>query len=370
MKSSIKTEKIGKLGFGYMRLPRKDNDFDKEQIIKMVDAFFEGGGTYFDTAYGYSGSEVVLGETVIKRYPRERFQIATKMPIEQLGDDLTKEQLFNTSLKRLGTDYIDFYLYHALDATRNKRAKELGLWDYLAELKSKGQIRHLGFSFHSSPEELDEILTNHPQTEFVQLQLNYLDWNKPNVNAHRLYEVARKHDVPIIVMEPLFGGKLASVDSPIAELMNKFNPNASLASWALRYVAQLEGVFVTLSGMSTYAQMTDNVATYKALKPLSEDEQSIINEAVNILTSVPCIECTGCDYCKDCPAKIRIPILIRIYNDYLVHKTTTNLDGTYDWITESSGKAQDCTACGICEAACPQKLEIIDTMTEISKLFD
>jgi hypothetical protein len=370
MGGSIKTEKIGKLGFGYMRLPRKDNDFDKEQIIRMADTFLDGGGTYFDTAYGYTGSEVVLGETVIKRYPREKFQIATKMPIEQLGDNLTKEQLFDTSLERLGTDYIDFYLFHALDAHRNKRAKELGLWEFLAGQKSKGLIRHLGFSFHSSAEELDEILTNHPQVEFVQLQLNYLDWNKPNVQAHRLYEIARKHDVPVIVMEPLFGGKLASVDSPIAKPMKEFDPNASLASWALRYVAQLEGVFVTLSGMSTYEQMTDNVATYKALKPLSDEEQSIIDEAVRILNSVPCIECTGCDYCKDCPAKIRIPVLIRIYNDYLVHKTTTNLDGTYDWITETSGKARDCTACGICEKACPQKLDIIGTMKKISKLFD
>jgi len=370
MGSSIQTDKIGKLGFGYMRLPRLNDEFDEAQINKMADTFLENGGTYFDTAYVYGGSEVALCESVIKRHPRKSYQIATKLPIGMVNKERPMEHFLNTSLERLGTDYIDFYLLHGINAGASKQAEELGIWEYFAKLKSQGIIRHMGFSFHGHPEDLDEILTKHPETEFVMPQLNYDDWNKPKVKASRIYEIAREHDKPLVAMEPLLGGKLASIDSPIAVLMQGANPNVSVASWALRYIAQLDGVFVTLSGMSTVEQMEDNVKTFSDLKPLSEDEMEIIDKAVKILRSVPRIECTSCNYCKDCPSNIPIPSLINLYNDYLIHKTMTNLHGSYGWMTGSRGKARDCTACGACENICPQNLEIIDTLSKLSKMFD
>ncbi|MCL2425736.1 MAG: aldo/keto reductase [Oscillospiraceae bacterium] len=370
MASSINFDKIGKLGFGYMRLPKINGELDTEQVNKMADTFLNNGGTYFDVAYVYDGAEVALRETVIKRHPRESFQVASKLPVGMVNAEKPLEYFFNTSLERLGTDYLDFYLLHGINATSNELCEKLGAWDYLAKLKEQGKIRHMGFSFHGPADDLDVILTKHPETEFVQLQINYWDWDNPKVNGRRLYEIAQKHDVPVIIMEPLLGGKLASEDSPIAELMLKANPKVSIASWALRFIAQLDSVFTTLSGMSTFEQLADNIETYADFKPLNQDELLVIDKAVEILKSVPRIQCTSCDYCKGCPVDIPIPGLLNLYNDYLVHKTTTNLDGTYRWMTGGRVKASDCTACGACEAICPQALEIIDVLGKVSALFD
>ncbi|MDR2590018.1 MAG: aldo/keto reductase [Oscillospiraceae bacterium] len=365
---SIDFDKIGKLGFGYMRLPRINGEFDEVQINKMADMFLESGGTYFDVAYVYDGAEGALRKSVIERYPREKFQVASKLPLGMVNDERTMEDLFNTSLERLGTDYIDFYLLHGINSSDH--GERLGAWDFVADLKAKGKIRHIGFSFHGHPDGLKDIFTKHPEVEFAQLQINYFDWTRPKINAKRLHEIACEFNVPIIIMEPLLGGKLASSDSPIADMFKELDPNVSLASWALRYVAELKGVFVTLSGMSNLEQLEDNIKTYADLKPLSENEHKVIDEAVKLLNSLPRIECTECNYCKDCPQKIRIPLLINLYNDFLVHKTSTNLSGSYNWMTSGFGKAKDCTACGVCEDICPQDLEIIDTMKKISKLFD
>jgi len=370
MASSIQADKIGKLGFGYMRLPYKNGVLDKEQVEKMADRFLESGGTYFDTAYVYDGAEVALRETVIKRHPRESFFVASKLPLGMVNAGRSLEYFLKTSLERLGTDYIDFYLLHGIDSGSNKLAEKYGAWDYLTNLKAQGIIRHLGFSFHGPPEDLNEILSKHPEAEFAQLQINYWDWDNPKVQARRLYEIARKFDVPVIIMEPLLGGKLASEDSPIAGLLRGENPNVSVASWGLRFIKKLDGVLTMLSGMSTYEQLDDNIKTYADLKPLSESELVVINKAVDILRGVPRIQCTSCNYCKDCPANIRIPMIIELYNNYTIHKTTANLDGHYNWLTANSGKARDCTACGACEAICPQKLEIIDTIAKVSKMFD
>jgi len=370
MASSIQTEKIGKLGFGYMRLPRVNGEFDYPQIEKMADTFLSSGGTYFDTAYVYDGAEVALGKSVIKRHPRDSFQIATKLPVGMVSKDRPKEYFLETSLKRLGTDHIDFYLLHGINAGAGKQAEELGLWEYFANLKSQGVIRHMGFSFHGHPNDLDEILTKHPETEFVMCQLNYDDWDKPRAMARRQYEIAGEHNIPMIAMEPLLGGKLASTDSPIAEIFRRENPNASVASWALRFIAQLEGIFLTLSGMSTFEQMEDNIKTFADIKPLSKDEMDTIKKAVSALRGVPHVGCTACGYCKDCPSNLPIPALINLYNDYLIHKTLTNLQGSYNWMTGGRVKASDCTKCGACEDICPQKIEIIDTISKVSALFD
>jgi len=370
MANSIKTEEIGKLGFGYMRLPKINGELDVEQTNKMADTFLSNGGTYFDVAYVYDGAEVALRETVIKRHPRDSFQVASKLPVSMVSKDKPMEHFLNTSLERIGTDYLDFYLLHGIDARGNKLCEDLGAWEYLAKLKDQGIIRHMGFSFHGPADDLDEILTKHPETEFTQLQINYWDWDNPNVNGRRLYEIATKHNVPIIIMEPLLGGKLASKDSPIAELLHNANPKATIASWALRFIAQLDGVFTTLSGMSTFEQLVDNLETYADFKPLNKSELETIDKAVEILKSVPRIQCTECDYCKDCPVNVPIPGLLNLYNSHLVHKTTTNLDGTYNWITNGKAKANECIACGVCEEICPQRLEIVELLGKISALFD
>jgi len=363
--------KIGKLGFGYMRLPRKYGKFDMDQICKMADAFIESGGTYFDTAYVYSGSEEALCESVLKRYPRDKVQIATKMVMGRINSPEQVDEQFKTSLKRLGTDRLDFYLLHSLNAKSSEKAEKMGAWQFHQELKAKGLIKHSGFSFHGPAGDLEEILGKHPETEFVQLQINYFDWDNPEVQSRRLYEIAMKHNKPVIVMEPVKGGLLASDASPGAEVLRSFDPDASITSWALRFVAQLDGILVTLSGMSTYEQTIDNIATYVNLKPLSPDEQAIIDKAVEAISRVPRVACTSCKYCeKGCPSKIAIPELIDIYNNYLVHKTVTNQTGWYKMLTGRGGKAGDCTACRACEETCPQKLEIADTMVKISRVFD
>jgi len=370
MAGSINTDKIGKLGFGYMRLPRVKGEFDFPQIEKMADTFLGGGGTYFDTAFVYDGAEAALGKSVVGRHPRESFQIATKLPVGMINKDRPKEFFLETSLKRLGTDHIDFYLLHGINAAASAQAEELGVWEFFTKLKAQGVISHMGFSFHGHPKDLDEILSKHPETEFVMCQLNYDDWDKPRAMAKRQYEIVRKYNKPLVAMEPLLGGKLASTDSPIAEIFRRENPNASIASWALRFIAQLDGVFLTLSGMSTFEQLEDNIKTFADIKQLSKDEMATIKKAVSALRGVPHVECTSCNYCKDCPSNLPIPALISLYNDYLIHKTLTNLHGSYNWMTGGRVKAGDCTKCGACEDICPQKIEIIDTLAKVSKLFD
>ena len=373
MLNTIDKEKIGKLGFGYMRLPTKNNAFDTGQINKMADVFLENGGTYFDTAFIYDGAEEALRESVIKRYPHDRgkIQIATKLGMRLAGNREQMDAQFNTALERLGTDYIDIYLLHGINAMSSKKAEETGAWEFQRELKVKGLVKHTGFSFHGSPEDLEEILGKHPEVEAVQIQLNYLDWSDPETQSQRLYEISRKYDVPIIVMEPLRGGLLTSANSPIAALLRGADKNASMASWAMRYVAQLEGVLVILSGMSSLEQMTDNISTFADIKPLTADEKATIGKAVEILNSVPRINCTSCRYCvNDCPSKIQIPLLIDIYNDYTIHNTLTSLTRLYGIMSRIGGKASDCTACGTCSQICPQNLDIVEIMQKISSVFE
>ena len=371
MPSTIQTDKIGKLGFGYMRLPRKGDGFDMEQINRMADAFIAGGGTYFDTAFVYEGSEVALRESVIKRYPRDSVQIATKLNLGFLEKPEQLEEQYKTSFERLGTDYFDFYLLHGMSAMTAKKADDLGAWDFFKGLKEKGLIRHMGFSFHGQAADLDEILSKHPEVEFVQLQINYLDWDNPKVNSKGMYEAARKHGKPVIVMEPVKGGMLTGDTSPIAGLLHKANPNASMASWALRYAAGLEGVMVTLSGMSAFEHVVDNVSTFTDLKPLSSEEKAVLDEAIAVFNAVPRIPCTSCRYCvNDCPQKIAIPMLIETYNNYLTYNTTTNLDHGYHMATRNGGKASDCINCRVCEGICPQKIDIVVTLEKVAALFD
>lgn len=373
MSNNYLGKEIPKLGFGLMRLPMNGEDVDLEQTKKMVDRFIEKGFTYFDTAYPYINgkSEVAAREALVKRYPRESFQLATKLPLWLIQKCEDMQPIFDTQLERTGAGYFDFYLLHAMDRERMDKMEKAGAWQFVLELKEKGLIRHLGFSFHDKAEVLDQILTNHPEAEFVQLQINYVDWENDNIQSRLCYEIARKHNKPIIVMEPLKGGALSAMSPEVQTVLKAENPDLSVASWAVRYAASLGGIITVLSGMSNLEQMNDNLSYMKNFKPLQEAEYKAIVKVVEELKKVPVIPCTFCKYCVEgCPQKINIPGIFEGYNNYKRYQNLEGSRGHYKWLTGESGKASDCIACGACEGHCPQHIDIIDRMKEIAGLFD
>ena len=365
---------IPKLGFGLMRLPKLESGkIDIEQTKKMVDMFMEAGQTYFDTAYVYDDgeSEKAAKEALIDRYPRESFQLATKL-CAWLGahDEESAKQQFYTSLERTGAGYFDYYLLHALQDSNYKKYDEYHIWDFVKEQKEKGLIKHWGFSFHATPEILDKLLTEHPDAEFVQLQLNYADWEDPNVAARACYEIARKHGKSIIVMEPVKGGVLANPPGTVREILDRAEPNASYASWAIRYTASLDGIITVLSGMSNVAQMEDNLSYMKDFKPLDEKEQAVINEVRKALDEIDSIACTACHYCtSECPQRIPIPEIFAARNKQILWEKTEEGQKDYETAIEKAGKASDCIACGQCVGACPQQLPVIDRLKECAEVF-
>ena len=360
MTEEYKNLGIPKLGFGMMRLPKKGEEFDHEQICAMVDAFLDAGMTYFDTAYVYEGSEEAMRKALIERHPRENYYIASKLNahMKQLDEESAKQQIY-TSLERLGTDHIDFYLLHALSQKNVHYYDDYHLWDYVRELKEKGLIRHYGFSFHDTPEFLDELLTKHPDVEFVQLQINYADWENPSVQSRECYRVAREHGKRIVVMEPVKGGTLANPPEVVQEIFRKANPYASNASWAVRFVASLDGIITVLSGMSTLEQMKDNLSYMQHFTPMDWEEMEVIKHAQEALHAIPKIECTSCHYCTpNCPMNIPIPNIFAAMNRKLVYNDAAGAKNSYEFNTNDKGKASDCIQCGACEAQCPQHLDI------------
>ena len=273
-------EGIGKLGFGLMRLPKNDDVIDIEQTKQMVDMFLDAGFTYFDTAWAYKGSEDAIRQALVERHPRESYQLATKCAAWidcKTRDDAIAQ--FETSLERTGAGYFDFYLLHNLGEHRTEKFNEFGLWDWILEQKAAGKIKHAGFSFHSTPEELDELLTAHPEMEFVQLQINYADWENPSVQSRGCYEVARAHNKPVVIMEPVKGGMLANPPESVARVLREAEPESSAASWAIRFAASLPGVITVLSGMSNIEQMADNLSYMKDFTGLTETEQATLDRA-------------------------------------------------------------------------------------------
>ncbi len=366
-------KEIPKLGFGLMRLPMIGEEVDLEQTKKMVDRFMEKGFTYFDTAYPYINgkSEAVVKEAIVKRYPRESFQLATKLPVWMVRKYEDMQPLFDTQLERTGAGYFDFYLLHALNKQRMEDIEKCGVWEFGRELKEKGLIKHLGFSFHDKAEYLDQILTKHPEAEFVQLQINYADWEDDNIQSRLCYETARKHNIPVVVMEPVKGGALAAMSPEVQAIIKTENPDLSIASWAIRYVASLDGIITVLSGMSDLEQMDDNLSYMLDFKPLQETEYRTIEKVVRELQKVPIIPCTSCKYCVEgCPQKIDIPGVFNGYNNYLRYRNLEGAKGHYNWLTGGSGKASECIACGACENQCPQHIEIIERMREIAGVFE
>lgn len=361
-------------GFGFMRLPRLEDGstIDIEQTKKMVDIFMSKGFVYFDTAYAYAGSEEALRQSLIERYPRDSFLIATKL---SMGSGITREEAenrINVSLERLGTDYVDYYLLHNVSGERIDFCDNYDLWGYARELKERGLIRHYGFSFHDTPEKLDMLLTKHPDVEFVQLQINYYDWENPDVQSRRCYEIVRKHGKMLIVMEPVKGGALAnSLPESVKKLFDEANPDASYASWALRFTASLPGVNVILSGMSNIEQVEDNVSFMKEITPLSDDEMAVVVKARETLESIPLIQCTSCEYClKGCPMSIPTPRIFKAMNRNTLFPDINGAKHSYQMATRESGLASQCVQCGLCEEACPQHLPIRELLSKAAELFE
>ncbi len=374
--SEIRNLSAKKLGFGCMRLPVLDNDTEKiddEAFCKMIDSFMEQGFTYFDTAYPYHNqkSEGAVKRCLVDRYDRDKFLLADKMPGWLIKENADYQKLFDTQLKRCGVEYFDFYLLHAMGKERARETEETGGFAFMQQMKAEGKIRHIGFSFHDTAEVLDDILTKHPEMEFVQLQINYYDWESENVQSRKCYEVAVKHGKPVIVMEPVKGGTLANLVEEPAAILKELDKNASFASFAIRYAASLENVFMVLSGMSDFAQLTDNTSYMKEFKPLSKEEQEGICKVVEELEKLPTIACTKCRYCVEgCPKKILIPNLFHAYNMVVQFGDTPISRSAYEQAINEHGKAEDCIRCGKCEGQCPQHLEIRELLVKVADTFE
>lgn len=366
-------ESIPKLGFGLMRLPKTDGKIDIEQTKKMVDMFMEAGLTYFDTAYVYDNgeSEKAAKAALVDRYPRESFTLCTKL-CAWMGDHSEEKakQQFYTSLERTRAGYFDYYLLHALQRNNYKLYDDYHIWDFVKEQKAKGLIKYYGFSFHADPALLEELLTDHSDVDFVQLQINYADWENPGVASRECYETARRFGKSIVIMEPVKGGALADPVPAVKELLNTANPNASCASWAIRYAASLDGIMTVLSGMSNIEQMKDNLSYMKEFKPLTEAERAVILKAQSILSGDTSIPCTGCHYCTDgCPMNIPIPEIFTVANRQRGNEAFRGRR-EYTIATTGRGKASDCVECGQCENACPQQIDVINRLKACAERFE
>ena len=352
-----------RLAFGLMRLPKNpDGSIDIPQVCEMTDHFIAAGGTYFDTAFVYDGgdSEKAFKAAVADRYPREAYTVATKLHAA-IGavDEASAKAEFATSLERTGAGYFDYYLLHALQRSMYKKYDEYGLWDFVKEQKAKGLIRHWGFSFHADPDLLEELLEAHPDAEFVQLQINYADWENPGVASRKNWEICRKHGKPVMIMEPVKGGILADPIPEVKAVFDGSGADVSYSSWALRFAAGLEGVHAVLSGMSNLAQMDDNLKTFKDFRPLDEKEMELIHKAQQALDADKSIPCTACHYCtKGCPMEIPIPEIFNVINRRKGSPEFRTIR-EYGIVTAGRGTAGDCVSCGQCERACPQGLPII-----------
>lgn len=363
-----------KLGFGLMRLPLHNADdqtsINMEQFKEMVDTFMAQGFTYFDTAYMYHRyqSERAVKEALVNRYQRTDYILTSKLPTMFLKEQGDQERIFEEQLEKCGVEYFDYYLLHSLNVENYAKVQKFDSFGFVQKLKSVGKIKHLGFSFHDTPEVLEQILTEHPETEFVQLQINYLDWENDRVQAHKCYDIVRRHQKEVIVMEPVKGGTLAKVPDAAEDLLKGYHPEMSIASWAIRYAASLPGVIMVLSGMSNMEQLIDNTSYMRNFVPLDEKEQEVIEHVIKIINKTVTIPCTACQYCVDgCPANINIPKCFSLYNKDM---QTNDQKANYQKEMVGFGKASECIECLQCEEICPQHIKITKWLKEVSKKFD
>ncbi len=359
---------VSLLGFGCMRLPLvpggNPNEIDVTTAEAMIERAMAAGVNYFDTAYRYIGgnSELFLGNA-LKKYPRSSFKLATKLPMGMIDDTATGVRIYHEQLERLQTEYFDFYLLHGINRAGFQKAVDLGLLDYLIQEKLEGKIRHLGFSFHGSYDDFAYIL-NYRDWDFCQIQLNYMD---AQIQAGvRGAQLARDRGVPLIIMEPIKGGSLANFNVNAAQAMKEAAPDKSLASWAVRWVAEQPSVAVVLSGMSTMEQMEDNIATFENYRPLSEEERAIISSTVEKIRASVRIGCTGCEYCMPCPFGVNIPRNFAIWNEYGMYNNAGSVKWGLSNLKEGEF-ASACQKCGACEAKCPQGLAIRDGLAALAE---
>ena len=371
---------MSRLGFGLMRLPRLDqNDpasVDLEQTARMVDLLLKHGCAYFDTAWGYQNytSENVVKTVLTDRYPRESFQVATKLHCYFLQTKEDRDRIFFEQLKKTGLAFFDRYLLHDLNASYYEKYEALDCFDWLEEKKRQGLVKKIGFSCHDSAEVLDRILTDHPEMDFVQLQINWLDWESEGIQSRRCYETAMKHGKPVIVMEPVKGGTLASVPEEAELLMNALHPDWSPAGWAIRFAGSLPGVELVLSGMGSEEMVLENMQSVEEADSFGKTEREVLKQCADILRRSPSIACTGCAYCtEDCPANIPIPQYFKLFNKDLKEPERTAMSSSfeyYDQLTHFFGKASACIRCGNCEERCPQKLPVRNLLKEVSAHFE
>ena len=363
--------KQSRLGFGLMRLPHKGFGIDVEQTKRMVDLFLEAGFTYFDTAHVYTGSEEAAKKALVERHPRESYTLATKLYAPSAPTEKAAKEQFYTSLKRTGAGYFDYYLLHSLMDGNYTKYDRFHLWDFAQEQKAKGLIKHVGFSFHAGPRLLDQILTEHPEAEFVQLQINYADWENPGVASRANYEVARRHGKPIVVMEPVKGGNLANPPGEVQKLFHDYDPDASFASWAIRFAASLPGILAVLSGMSSMEQMRDNLSYMRDFRPLNDGEQKLIQGSQRLLGASATVPCTACRYCVDgCPKQIPIPDIFTAMNKQLGNGQAQEARESYAAAVQGRGRASDCVSCRQCEKACPQHIRITEELEKAAEMLE
>ena len=364
-----------KLGFGCMRLPMKnDGEVDYDEFNKMIDYYMEQGFTYFDTAHGYLNgkSETAIRDCLAKRYPRESYILTNKLtkPYFNTQEDIIP--FFESQLKLTGVDYFDYYLMHAQDRDNYNHFQKCNAYETAMELKKQGKIKHLGISFHDTADVLEKILIDHPEIEIVQIQFNYVDYNSASVQSKKLYDICRKYDKPILIMEPVKGGGLIKLPEDAKKIFDELNPEKKLsyASYAIRFAASFDGIYKVLSGMSNFEQLEDNVSYMKNFEPFNKQEFEAVEKVRDILNNLGGIPCTACRYCTEgCPMQISIPDLFACYN---AKKQFGDWNSSYyyDIHTKTNGKASDCIKCGQCERICPQHLKITELLENVAETFE
>ena len=361
---------MNKLGFGFLRLPQKGQQIDYSLLNQMTDTFLAMGGDYFDTAYTYldGKSEEAVRKSVVDRHPREMFRIADKLPSWKMTSHQDCYTYFEEQCRRCGVDFFDVYLLHWLNRENYEICEKYDEFAFLRELKATGKAKKIGFSYHDSAKLLDEILTEHPEADIVQLQINYQDWDSAAIESANCYRVAERHGKTIVVMEPVKGGTLANLPSEAETIFRNIHPERSMASWALRFVQSLEKVKIVLSGMNTLEQILDNM---KDVEPLTEQEQSAIKQVRHIIASQTTIPCTACRYCESyCPNMIAIPDYFALYNEYRRYPGEDwKIQPIYEELARGHGRASDCVRCGNCEGHCPQHLGIAGYLSEVGGVF-